>query len=200
MPLNILHIDSSGRYEGSHSRTLTANIVSSLTRRNPDAKVVARDVAHGVDFVDQAWIGAAYTPADERTEAQAARLANSDRLVAEIEAADVLVIGVPIYNFGIPAALKAWVDQVCRANLTFQYTEDGPIGLVKGKKAYVAVVSGGTKAHSEVDFAAGHIHQVLRFIGIEDIETVYADQLMIEGETKANAAYAEFDEGLAQAA
>lgn len=198
--MNILKIDSSGRYEGSHSRTLTANIVSSLARRNPDATVVERDVAHGVGFVDQAWIGAAFTPADDRSDAQAARLTNSDHLVEEVEAADVLVIGVPIYNFGIPAALKAWVDQVCRANRTFRYTESGPEGLVKNTKAYVAIVSGGTKAHSDIDFAAGHIQQVLRFIGIQDITMVYADRLMVEGDTKANAAYAQFDQSLDRAA
>ena len=200
MSLNILQIDSSGRHEGSHSRKLTANIVASLTKRSPGATVVERDVAQGVEFVDEAWIGAAFTPADDRTEAQRARLATSDRLVAEVQAADVLVIGVPIYNFGVPAALKAWIDQVCRANVTFRYTENGPEGLVENTKAYVAIVSGGTEAHSEVDFAAGHIHQVLRFIGIEDITTVYADRLMVEGEMKANLAYAEFDESLGQAA
>ena len=200
MSLNILRIDSSGRYEGSHSRKLTTNIVSSLSKRNPGATVVERDVTQGVDIVDEAWIGAAFTPADDRTDAQRARLLNSDRLVGEVQAADVLVIGVPIYNFGVPAALKAWVDQVCRANVTFRYAENGPEGLVENKKAYVAIVSGGTEAHSEVDFAAGHIHQVLRFIGIEDITTVYADRLMVEGEMKANLAYAEFDESLGQAA
>ena len=197
MPLNILKVDSSGRYEGSHSRALTASIVSSLRKRDANADVVERDVAHGVEFVDEAWIGAAYTPADERTEAQAARLSNSDRLVEEIEAADVIVIGVPIYNFGVPAALKAWVDQICRANRTFRYAQDGPIGLLEGKKAYLAIVSGGTEAHSAVDFASGHIQQVLRFVGIEDITSVYADRLMIEGDAKANQAYAEFDASLA---
>ena len=197
MSLNILKIDSSGRHEGSHSRRLTRNMVEALRAHHPGATIVERDVSEGIEFVDQAWISANFTPKDDRGAAQRARLAGSDALVEELEAADVLVIAVPIYNFGIPAALKAWIDQVCRANRTFRYTPDGPVGLLEGKKAYVAIVSGGTGAGSDVDFATGHIRQVLRFIGIEDITMVHADRLMVEGEEKVDRAFGAFETQLA---
>jgi hypothetical protein len=102
--------------------------------------------------------------------------------VAELKAADTLVIGLPIYNFGVPAALKAWVDQVARAGVTFKYSEYGPKGLLEGKRAIVAVASGGTEAGSDIDFATGYIRHVLGFIGITDVEFVTADRLMLDAD------------------
>lgn len=108
------------------------------------------------------------------------KLALSDTLVGELKSADTIVIGTPVYNFAVPAALKAWIDLVARARETFQYTEDGPVGLLQGKKAYVIIASGGTKVGSEIDFAGNYLKHVLGFIGITDVTIVAADQLMME--------------------
>ena len=134
-------------------------------------------------LITEAWVGANFTPADDRSAAQREILAVSDELIAEIKAADTLVIGLPIYNFGVPAAFKAWVDQVARAGVTFRYSENGPVGLLEGKRAIVAVASGGTEAGSEIDFATGFVRHVLGFIGIKDVEFVAADRLMVDAES-----------------
>ena len=139
-------------------------------------------------LIDEAWIGANFTPAEERTQEQLEILAFSDELVAELKAADILVIGSPIYNFGVPAALKAWVDLVARARLTFRYTENGPEGLLKGKTAYVVIASGGVPVDSAVDFATPYLRQALRFVGITDIEIIAADQLNQRGDDSVDAA------------
>jgi FMN-dependent NADH-azoreductase len=103
-------------------------------------------------------------------------LRQSDELIAELTWADIVVIAAPIYNFGVPSALKAWVDYVCRAGLTFNYTETGPVGLLSGKRAILAITSGGVPVDSPVDFATPHLRQVLNFIGISEIQTVRADK------------------------
>jgi len=145
--------------------------------------VVTRDLADTpLPQITEDWVNANFTPADDRTNAQKAVLAQSDALVAELEAADTVVIGLPIYNFGVPAALKAWIDLVARAGRTFKYTENGPVGLLEGKRAIVAVASGGTQAGSEIDFATPYVRHVLGFIGITEVEFVSADQLMIDAD------------------
>ncbi len=115
-----------------------------------------------------------------RSAAQKHRLAGSDALVDELIAADTLVIAVPIYNFGAPATLKAWVDQIARVGRTFQYTEPGPEGLLLGKRTYLVITSGGTKSGSEIDFATGFMQHIFGFIGITDVEIIPADQLMMD--------------------
>lgn len=188
IPTNILKINSSGRVNGSHSRKLVEQLVDKLLSKNPKAKVIERDVSKGIEFVDEAWIGSNFTPADERTDAQSQRLSGSDALVDELIAADTLVIGVAVYNFGIPAALKAWVDQIARANKTFRYTDTGPQGLLTNKKAYLVIASGGTESESDIDFATGFMRHILGFIGITDVNIIAADQLMMAEEAKlANA-------------
>ncbi len=172
---NILRIDASMRRTGSVSRRLTDKIVERLG----PAEIVTRDLADGVPIVDEAWIGANFTPEEERSEAQRATLTVSDELVAELKAADTVVIGVPVYNFGVPAALKAWVDQVARARVTFRYTPDGPKGLLEGKRVILAVASGGTEVDSAVDFAVPYLRFVLGFMGIEDVTVIAADRHMM---------------------
>lgn len=178
MSPKILRIDSSARTESSVSRQLTAQIVEKL-----GGDAVHRDLANSLPHVSAAWIGANFTPGEARTDDQKATLAISDELIAEVMAADVLVIGVPIYNFGVPAALKAWVDMICRAGLTFRYSESGPVGLLEGKRAVLAVASGGTEAGSEIDFATGYMRHVLGFVGISDVQIVAADRLMLDAKT-----------------
>lgn len=187
MANHILHINTSARTNGSQSRELSAKLVARL--RRPETTVTHRDLgATPPPAVTEDWVNANFTPDQDRTSAQNEILALSDELIAELEAADTLVLGVPIYNFGVPAALKAWVDQVARARKTFQYTENGPEGLLTGKKAYVVIASGGTKSGSDIDFATPYVKHVLGFIGIHDVEIVAADQLMMDAEATLKAA------------
>ncbi len=166
----VLHINASGTLNGSVSRAATDKLVHDLS----PSRVITRDLAQEtLPFVDEAWITTRLIPADEMTDANKAVLALSDTLIAEIKAADVIVIGMPMYNFGMPAALKAWIDLIARPKVTFAYTENGPVGLLEGKRAIVAVASGGVPVGAPVDFATPHMTQVLNFIGINDV-TVHA--------------------------
>ena len=187
-PLKVLEIAASGRNDGSVSRKLSADLVAALEDRRGRIELTRRDLGKGLPFVDEAWINANFTAPEERNAEQRAALAESDALVAELKAADVLVIGVPIYNFGVPAALKAWVDMVARARLTFRYTENGPKGLLEGKKAYVIVASGGVPVDSAVDFATPYLRHALSFIGITDVDVIAADRLNSRQEESIDAA------------
>jgi FMN-dependent NADH-azoreductase len=176
MTKTVLHIDSSARRTGSVSRDLTAQIVERLGA----AEVIRRDLATPLPLLDETWINANFTPADQRSDEQAKLLAQSDALVEELKAADTLVIGAPIYNFSVPAGLKAWIDLVARVGLTFTYTDQGPVGLLEGKRAIIAVASGGTEAGSAIDFATGYLRHMLGFMGITEVEIVAADTLAID--------------------
>lgn len=169
---DILSIQSSGRHDGSITRQLSEDVLTQLNGR-----VLERDLTTSVPHVDAAWIGANFTPVSDRTAQQSAVLAYSDTLVAEVQNADVLVLGVPIYNFGVPAALKAWFDMVARAGVTFKYTDKGPVGLLSGKRAIIVIASGGTSVGSEIDFASPWLKQALHFIGIDDVTIIAADAL-----------------------
>lgn len=184
MPETILKIDTSARKEGSVTRQLTDQLITGLLERAPDVRVLTRDVAGGLPVIDEDWISANFTDAADRSAEQRFKLALSDTLVNELKSADAIVFGVPIYNFGIPAALKAWIDLVARARETFRYTENGPEGLLVNKKAYIVLASGGTKAGSQIDFASGYMLHMLGFLGINDVSLIAADQLMQDGEQK----------------
>lgn len=173
-PLKILEVSAGARSEGSVSRLLTADLVAALASRYGDTETTTRDVAAGLPFIDGAWVAANFTPDEERTSEHRQTLAESDTLVAELVAADVLVIGAPIYNFSVPATLKAWIDMIARARLTFEYTENGPRGLLENKKAYVVVPSGGVPVGSPMDFATPYIRHALSFVGITDVEFIGA--------------------------
>jgi FMN-dependent NADH-azoreductase len=184
--LKVLRIDSSARRDGSVTRQVADALIARLEQSKGPIDLRVRDLASDAPpFVDADWVDANFTPPEERGEAQRAALAHSDALVAELIAADVLVIGVPIYNFGVPATLKAWVDLVARARVTFRYTENGPVGLLRGKRAYLAVASGGTTVGSAIDFATGYLRHVLGFLGIEDVEIVAADGVLVRGTDEA---------------
>lgn len=183
----ILRIDASARKTDSVTRSLVTETVDHLSTLSA-VNVVSRDVADGLPYVDEDWIGANFTPADNRNEAQKAKLSLSDHLVAELKTADTIVIGLPIYNFGVPATLKAWIDMIARVGLTFQYTETGPVGLLEGKKALVLVASGGTQVGSSIDFATPYIKHALGFVGIHDVEIIAADALGRDAEEKRQAA------------
>ena len=173
-PLKILEIQASARSTDSISRKLTADLIAALEDRHDQTTLAQRDLASGLPFVDEAWVGANFTPEEDRTSAQQQILSRSDDLVAELKAADVIVIGAPIYNFSIPAVLKAWVDMIARVGQTFYYTENGPVGLLEGKKVYVVVPSGGVPVGSPMDFATPYLRHALGFVGITDIEFIGA--------------------------
>ena len=193
-PLNILEISASGRHKGSVSRDLSENLVAELGDRYGAVRLKRRDLATGVPFVDEAWIEANFTPDEERSARHRETLAYSDELVNELKEADVLVLGVPVYNFSIPAALKAWIDMVARARLTFRYTENGPRGLLTGKKAYLVVATGGVPVGSAVDFATPYLRHALSFIGITDVEVIAADRLNSDRENSIDRARAQIAE------
>jgi FMN-dependent NADH-azoreductase len=170
MSKNILRIDASMRKTDSYSRDLLDKLIKQLNgEKGINVKVTTRDLADGISLINEQWIAANFTAIDERTEDQHKSLIASDALVDELNKAELIVIGLPIYNFGVPAAFKAWIDQVVRSKLTFQYTDTGPVGLLNNKKAYIIVASGGTKLGTELDFISDYVRHVLGFIGITDI-------------------------------
>ncbi|MEZ5885364.1 MAG: NAD(P)H-dependent oxidoreductase [Paracoccaceae bacterium] len=169
----ILRIDSSIKGGASITRRLTDRLTDRLVARI-GGEVTERD-AQGLPAIDGAWIGAAYTPAADRSAGQAETLALSDALIAELKAADAIIIGAPVYNFGVTGPLKAWIDLVCRVGETFRYGENGPEGLVADKPVYVAYASGGVPMGSAVDFASAYLRQVLAFIGLTNVTFVAAE-------------------------
>lgn len=175
--LQILEVSASGRGSDSVSRMLTREVIDGLEAKHGAIELTRRDLNAGIALVDEEWIEANFTADEDRTIEQRATLGASDSLVAELQHADVIVIGAPIYNFGVPASLKAWIDMIARARLTFHYTAQGPEGLLKGKKAYVVVASGGVPVDSAVDFATPYLRHALKFVGITDVEIIAADRL-----------------------
>ncbi|WP_298304116.1 NAD(P)H-dependent oxidoreductase [uncultured Erythrobacter sp.] len=192
---NILHITASIRGDESVSNALGNALVDGLSAKN-DASVIHRDLAAN-DLPFQSWdrFNAGLTESGERTVEQGALAAIADKLIAELQAADTIVISSPIYNFGVPASVKAWADLVARAGTTFQYTPDGPKGLLEGKKAYITVVSGGTPVGADFDFMSPWLKFFLGFLGIHDVELIVADGTMgDDGEAKIAAAHAKIAE------
>lgn len=190
---SILRIDASIKGENSVSRRLTDRVMARLQAANPGASVITRDLSGGVPQIDGNWIGAVFTPAEDRNADQARIAGYADTLLAEVRAADVLVIGLPVYNFGVPAQLKSWFDQLARKGETFTYTETGPLGLLTGKRAIVALSSDGTKIGSPVDFASGYVRHMLGFFGITEVEFVAADAILFDPENTVKNAEAAVD-------
>lgn len=176
MNTQILHINSSSRIAGSVTRDISSQLVAHLQQQNA-ATVTNRDLAEGLPFIDEQWVGANFTDPAERSDEQKTALALSDELVEELKQASHIVIAAPIYNFSVPAVLKAWIDMVARARVTFRYTEHGPQGLLTGKKAYLVIASGGVPLGSEVDYASTYLRHVMGFLGIDDVTLVNANEL-----------------------
>lgn len=173
---SILLINSSSRIQGSVTRDISAQLVQQLQQQT-GLSTIERDLADGIAFIDEQWVGANFTDPAERSAQQEAALAESDRLINELKQASHIVIAAPIYNFSVPAVVKAWIDQVARARVTFRYTENGPEGLLKGKKAYLVIASGGVPLGSEVDYASSYLRHVMGFLGIDDVTLVNANEL-----------------------
>ena len=170
----ILHIDASARTSTSISRAASAKLVAGI-----DGAVTYRDLAaNPLPHIDGAWVDARLTDPETRSANDAASLALSDSLVAEMLDADIIVIGVPLYNFGAPASLKAWMDLVARPRVTFSYKTGGPVGHLIGKRAIIAIASGGVPVGARQDFLSPHIKVFLDFLGITDVEIVAAKDIV----------------------
>ena len=187
--LNILRVDGSARKNGSVTRQLSDAYIDNLQKIGAIGSLKTRDTSLGMELINEDWITANFTDSADRSDEQNAILENSDILVEEVEAADLIVIGLPVYNFGVPAAVKAWVDMVVRARKTFRYTENGPVGLLTGKKAVLVVASGGTGVGSDIDFATNYMKHILGFIGIDDVEIIAASGLMMDADMAMAAAH-----------
>ena len=176
--MNILQINSSAKTQGSQSTQLADAISARLLAEHSDARLSKRDLAANPHpQLDEAALTALFTPADQRTPGQAARVALDDALIAEVQAADVVVIGAPMYNFGVTVQLKGWFDAIARAGTTFRYTAAGPEGLLKNKKVYVAVTRGGLHKGNPTDTQVPYLQMMLGFLGMSDVSFVYAEGL-----------------------
>lgn len=173
--MKILHIDASARKDDSVTRKLSAQLVTRLAGNH--GQVTYRDLSEGLPFVDEIKIAAYYAQPGARTDEQREAIALSDTIVSELKDNEILVLGVPVYNFSMPASFKAWADLAARVGETFRYTETGPVGLLENKKAYVVIASGGTKVDSKIDFLTPWLRHFLGFIGIKDVTVISADAL-----------------------
>jgi len=179
----ILRIDASANVSNSNSKKLGDKLIEKLETQYQNIGVNQRDLNQDLFFIDESWVGANFTPAQDRSEDQRRQLVFSDLLIDEIKHADHIVLTTPMYNFGIPATLKSWIDLICRAGVTFQYTADGPVGLIKNKRFDIVITTGGVPLQSPVDFVSDYLKQVLRFIGIEDVNIIAADQMNVDAES-----------------
>ncbi|MBK6863632.1 MAG: FMN-dependent NADH-azoreductase [Ideonella sp.] len=178
--MNILQINSSARSQGSLSSRLADRLVASLRAAHPQARLTLRDLAaRPHPALDEMALQALFTPAEQRNAEQSARVAQDDAAIDEIKAADVVVIGAPMYNFGVSTQLKNWIDAISRARATFEYTADGPRGLLTGKKVYVVLTRGGRYRDTGNDSQVSYLRTVLGFLGMTDIEWVYAEGLAL---------------------
>jgi FMN-dependent NADH-azoreductase len=188
----LLQLNSSIFSSGGHSSQLADEFVTTWQAHNLTAQIIRRDLAKDpLPHLDAARVSAFFTPPEARTPEQQAYIAESDALINELKQAQAVVIGLPMYNFGIPSTLKAYFDQIARAGVTFRYTENGPEGLLSGKKAYIFATRGGLYAGTALDSQTTYIRNFLNFIGITDIEFVYAEGLNMgeaaKGQSLANA-------------
>lgn len=178
----VLRLDASANGDNSNSRKLGNVLAQQLENLYPVSEIRQRDLNQELSFIDASWIAANFTASDERDELQNQRLAFSDQLIAELQWADHIILTTPMYNFGIPATLKAWIDLICRAGVTFRYGANGPEGLLKNKRIDIVISTGGAPLESPVDFVSGYLKQVFAFIGIEEVNIIGADQMNVNAD------------------
>lgn len=186
MTTNILYISSSTRGAESVTDLLAEELLGELSGH--DTVVVRRTLAREVPLLSPAVTAELTMPVADRSDAAATDLATADALIAELVAADVVVIGAPIYNFGVPASLKAWADLVARAGTTFAYSDAGPVGLLDDRPTYIVSASGGTEIGGDIDYGTRWLRHFLGFIGLHDVTVVAANQLAIDAESGLAAA------------
>lgn len=193
----LLQINSSIFSSGGQSSQLADRFVAAWRANHLDAQVVVRDLAQNpLPHLDAQRVTAFFAQPDDRTTEQQAFVAESDALIEEIKQAEVIVIGLPMYNFGIPSTLKAYFDHIARAGVTFRYTSNGPEGLLIGKKVYVFAARGGLYAGTPLDSQTGYVRNFLGFLGITEVEFVYAEGLNM-GEASKEAALTKAHQRLA---
>lgn len=181
----ILQLNASILSDNGQSSRLANEFVAALRKEEPEAKLILRDFARDpVPHLDADRFGAFIAKPEARTLKQDALVAYSDGLINELKQADVIVLGLPMYNFGVPSNLKAYFDHIARAGVTFSYTEKGPVGLLTGKKAYVFAARGGIYAGTPRDTQTAYVRDFLAFLGITDVEFVYAEGLAISEASK----------------
>lgn len=151
-------------------------IARKITDQMDQSTVKVRDLSSGLHTINGEWVTANLTPEAVRSSAQVAALQLSTDLIDELNWAEMIIVATPIYNFGVPSVLKVWIDKICRAGKTFNYTDSGPKGLLTDKRSILVITSGGVPVDSSTDFATPYLRQVLSFIGISDVQTVSADQ------------------------
>jgi FMN-dependent NADH-azoreductase len=190
----LLQINASINNHSGQSSQLANQFVAAFRASHPEATVVVRDVAaaEAVPHLTAERFGAFITKPEQRTPAQHGVVAYSDALIDEIKSADVIVIGLPMYNFGVPSQLKAYFDHIARAGITFAYSEKGPVGRLTGKKVYVFAARGGQYVGTALDTQTSYVRDFLAFLGMSDVHFVYAEGLAISTESK--------EAGLARAA
>jgi FMN-dependent NADH-azoreductase len=190
----LLQIKASISHDQGLSSQLANNFVAAYRRSHPDAKVLVREVASAepVPHLNGERFGAFIAKPEARTAAQHAVVAYSDALIDELKRADIVIIGLPMYNFGVPSQLKAYFDHIARAGVTFKYTATGPVGLLTGKKVFVFAARGGLYAGSPLDTQTGYVRDFLAFLGMRDVQFVYAEGLAVSPESR--------EAGLAKAA
>jgi len=182
----LLQVNASIYNSSGQSSRLADQFVAAFRENYPAAKIVVRDVAAAepVPHLNAERFGAFITKPEERSAAQHAMVAYSDTLIDELEQADVIVFGLPMYNFGVPSQLKAYFDHIARAGVTFKYSDKGPVGLLTGKKVYVFAARGGLYAGTSLDTQTSYVRDFLRFLGMTDVEFVYAEGLAISPQSK----------------
>ncbi|MES2268096.1 MAG: NAD(P)H-dependent oxidoreductase [Bacteroidota bacterium] len=181
----ILHIISSPRGGASISIKLGNAIVDKIKAKYPGSTVNTKDLAK-VPFphMEEAYLTSIFTPAESRTPENIEAIKHSDTAIEEVQNADIIVIGVPFYNFSIPSTLKAWIDHITRAGLSFSYGANGPEGLIKGKKIYLAIASGGVYSEGPMlsaDFAEPYLKFMLGFLGMTNVSTFRIEGLKVPG-------------------
>ncbi len=180
---HVLIIESSARQQDSFSRQLTQQFIQQWHEAHPGDTITVRDLAMSpVPHLDANLLGGWMKPEAQRSAEEQASLQRSNELTDELLAADVLVMAAPMYNFAIPSTLKAWLDHVLRAGVTFKYTESGPQGLLTGKKAYVLTARGGIYAGSTADHQEPYLRQVMAFVGIHDVTFIHAEGMNLGGD------------------
>jgi FMN-dependent NADH-azoreductase len=182
----LLQINASLHTGNGHSSKLADQFVAAFQRSRPGTKILKRDVASAdsVPHLNSERFGAFIAKPEERSVTQHAVVAYSDNLIDELKQADVIVLGLPMYNFGVPSQLKAYFDHIARVGITFKYTDKGPVGLLTGKKAYVFAARGGLYVGTPLDTQTSYVRDFLRFLGIADVEFVYAEGLNISPQSK----------------
>jgi FMN-dependent NADH-azoreductase len=182
----LLQVNASIHNGKGQSSQLANQFVAAYRERHPEVRIVVRDVAaaEAVPHLNAERFGAFTAKPDERSTAQQAIVAYSDALIEELKSASIIVIGLPMYNFGLPSQLKAYFDHIARAGVTFAYTEQGPKGLINGKKVVVFATRGGVYAGTPLDTQTSYVRDFLRFLGMTDVEFVYAEGLHLGPQTK----------------